>query len=158
MMKNILSFVAVFALTANVVAGGDDRDLGPIEAFDTLYACSKPGLYTKEECEKMGGKWELVINPIAEQIVVGDQNANTMTLTNPADAVIGTTTSGSVITTAAHDKCKVTLDLSEYNVEIFKEALMGDYLYNIGPIDTLGTSFSDGRWAGYFSCVESYGK
>jgi hypothetical protein len=81
-----------------------------------------------------------------------------MTLTSPADAVIGTTTSGSVITTAAHDKCKVTLDLSEYNVEIFKEALMGDYLYNIGPVDTLGTSFSDGRWAGYFSCVESYGK
>ncbi len=133
MMKNILSIMAVFALTTNVMAGGDDRDMGPVESFDSLA-------------------------PVAEQIVVGDQNANTMTLTNPADAVIGTTTSGSVITTAAHDKCKVTLDLSEYNIEIFKEALMGDYLYNIGPIDTLGTSFSDGRWAGYFSCVESYGK
>ena len=133
MMKSTLSFVAAFALTTSVVAGGDDRDMGPVESFDSLA-------------------------PVAEQIVVGDQNANTMTLTSPADAVIGTTTSGSVITTAAHDKCKVTLDLSEYNVEIFKEALMGDYLYDIGPIDTLGTSFSDGRWAGYFSCVESYGK
>ena len=133
MMKNILSIMAVFALTTNVMAGGDDRDMGPVESFDSLA-------------------------PVAEQIVVGDQNANTMTLTNPADAVIGTTTSGSVITTAVHDKCKATLDLSEYNIEIFKEALMGDYLYNIGPIDTLGTSFSDGRWAGYFSCVESYGK
>ena len=133
MMKNILSIMAVFSLTTNVMAGGDDRDMGPVESFDSLA-------------------------PVAEQIVVGDQNANTMTLTNPADAVIGTTTSGSVITTAAHDKCKVTLDLSEYNIEIFKEALMGDFLYNIGPVDTLGTSFSDGRWAGYFSCVESYGK
>jgi hypothetical protein len=133
MMKNILSIMAVFALTTNVMAGGDDRDMGPVESFDSLA-------------------------PVAEQIVVGDQNANTMTLTNPADAVIGTTTSGSVITTAVHDKCKATLDLSEYNIEIFKEALMGDYLYNIGPIDTLGTSFADGRWAGYFSCVESYGK
>jgi hypothetical protein len=133
MMKNILSIMAVFSLTTNVMAGGDDRDMGPVESFDSLA-------------------------PVAEQIVVGDQNANTMTLTSPADAVIGTTTSGSVITTAAHDKCKVTLDLSEYNVEIFKEALMGDYLYNIGPVDTLGTSFADGRWAGYFSCVESYGK
>ena len=133
MMKNILSIMAVFALTTNVMAGGDDRDMGPVESFDSLA-------------------------PVAEQIVVGDQNANTMTLTNPADAVIGTTTSGSVITTAVHDKCKATLDLSEYNIEIFKEALMGDYLYNIGPVDTLGTSFSDGRWAGYFSCVESYGK
>ncbi|RUM79905.1 MAG: hypothetical protein DSZ19_02585 [Candidatus Thioglobus sp.] len=133
MMKNILSIMAVFSLTTNVMAGGDDRDMGPVESFDSLA-------------------------PVAEQIVVGDQNANTMTLTNPADAVIGTTTSGSVITTAAHDKCKATLDLSEYNIEIFKEALMGDYLYNIGPVDTLGTSFSDGRWAGYFSCVESYGK
>lgn len=133
MMKSTLSFVAVFALTTSVVAGGDDRDMGPVESFDSLA-------------------------PVAEQIVVGDQNANTMTLTSPTDAVIGTTTSGSEITTAAHDKCKVTLDLSEYNVEIFKEALMGDYLYNIGPLDTLGTSFSDGRWAGYFSCIESYGK
>ena len=133
MIKNILSIMAVFALTTNVMAGGDDRDMGPVESFDSLA-------------------------PVAEQIVVGDQNANTMTLTNPADAVIGTTTSGSVITTAVHDKCKATLDLSEYNIEIFKEALMGDYLYNIGPIDTLGTSFADGRWAGYFSCVESYGK
>ncbi len=133
MMKITLSFVAAFTLTANVVAGGDDRDMGPVESFDSLA-------------------------PVAEQIVVGDQNANTMTLTNPADEAIGTTTSGSVITTAAHDECKVTLDLSEYNVEIFKEALMGDYLYNIGPVDTLGTSFSDDRWANYFSCVESYGK
>ena len=132
-MKNILSFVAVFALTTNVVAGGDDRDMGPVESFDSLA-------------------------PVAEQIVVGDQNANTMTLTNPADAVIGTTTSGTVITAAAHESCKVTLDLSEYNIELFKEALMGDYLYNIGPIDTLGTSFTDGRWANYFSCVESYAK
>ena len=133
MMKSTLSFVAALALTASVVAGGDDRDMGPVESFDSLA-------------------------PVAEQIVVGDQNANTMTLTSPTDAVIGITTSGSEITTAAHDKCKATLDLSEYNVEIFKEALMGDYLYNIGPVDTLGTAFSDGRWAGYFSCVESYGK
>ncbi len=133
MMKSTLNFVAVFALTTNVMAGGDDRDMGPVESFDSLA-------------------------PVAEQIVVGDQNANTMTLTDPADAAIGTTTSGTVITTGAHEKCKVTLDLSEYNVDIFKEALMGDYLYNIGPIDTLGTSFADGRWANYFSCVESYGK
>ena len=132
-MKNILSFVAVFALTTNVVAGGDDRDMGPVESFDSLA-------------------------PVAEQIVVGNQNANTMTLTNPADAAIGTTTSGAVITTAAHESCKASLGLSEYNIELFKEALMGDYLYNIGPIDALGTSFADGRWAGYFSCVESYGK
>jgi len=133
MMKSTLSFVAAFALTTNVMAGGDDRDMGPVESFDTLA-------------------------PVAEQIVVGDQNANTMTLTNPADATIGRTTSGTAITTAAHESCKVTLDLSEYNIELFKEALMGDYLYNIGPIDTLGTSFTDGRWSNYFSCVESYGK
>jgi len=132
-MKSTLSFVATFALITNVMAGGDDRDMGPVESFDSLA-------------------------PVAEQIVVGDQNANTMTLTDPANATIGTTTSGTAITTAAHESCKVTLDLSEYNIELFKEALMGDYLYNIGPIDTLGTSFTDGRWANYFSCIESYGK
>jgi hypothetical protein len=133
MMKSTLSFVAVFALTTSVMAGGDDRDMGPVESFDSLA-------------------------PVAEQIVVGDQNANTMTLTDPADMAIGTTTSGSVVTAGAHEKCKVTLGLSEYNVGIFKEALMGDYLYNIGPIDILGTSFADDRWVNYFSCVESYGK
>ncbi len=132
MMKKTLSFVATITLTANVMAGGDDRDMGPVESFDSLA-------------------------PVAEQIVVGDQNANTMTLTDPNKA-IGRTDSGAVITVAAHESCKVTLGLSEYNIEIFKEALMGDYLYNVGPIDTLGTSFTDGRWADYFSCVESYAK
>lgn len=132
-MKSTLGFVATFVLMTNVIAGGDDRDMGPVESFDSLA-------------------------PVAEQIVIGDQNANTMTLTDPADTTIGTTTSGTEITTAAHDSCKTKLGLSEYNVEIFKEALMGDYLYNIGPIDTLGTSFANDRWAGYFSCVEAYEK
>ncbi|SFV77933.1 hypothetical protein MNB_SUP05-10-11 [hydrothermal vent metagenome] len=36
MMKNTLSFVAAFTLATSVMAGGDDRDLGPVESLDEM--------------------------------------------------------------------------------------------------------------------------
>ena len=36
MMKNTLSFVAAFAIATSVMAGGDDRDLGPVESLDEM--------------------------------------------------------------------------------------------------------------------------
>ncbi len=55
MMKKTLSFVATFALATSVMAGGDDRDLGPVESFDSMA-------------------------PVTEKVVVGNQDPNTMTL------------------------------------------------------------------------------
>ena len=55
-MKKIFTlFFAPVILSANVFAGGDDRDAGPVEAFDSMA-------------------------PVTEKVVVSDQNPSTMTL------------------------------------------------------------------------------
>ena len=60
MINNTLSFVAAFALATSVIAGGDDRDMGPVESFDE-------------------------IAPIADQTVVGNQDPQELILgTTPA--------------------------------------------------------------------------
>jgi len=64
MMKSTLSFVAAFALATSVMAGGDDRDLGPVESFDE-------------------------IAPTADQTVVGNQDPQELVLgTTPSGAVV----------------------------------------------------------------------
>lgn len=55
MKKIFVLFFAPIILSANVSAGGDDRDAGPVEAFDN-------------------------ITPVTEKVVVSDQNPSTMTL------------------------------------------------------------------------------
>ena len=40
--------------------------------------------------------------------------------------------SGEIVTEAIHDYCKVNLGLSESNIELFKKALAGGYLGNVG--------------------------
>ncbi len=63
-MKNTLSFVAAFALATSVMAGGDDRDLGPVESFDE-------------------------IAPIADQTVVGNQDPQELVLgTTPSGVMV----------------------------------------------------------------------
>ncbi len=63
-MKSTLSFVAAFALATSVMAGGDDRDLGPVESFDE-------------------------IAPTADQTVVGNQDPQELVLgTTPSGAVV----------------------------------------------------------------------
>jgi hypothetical protein len=63
-MKNTLSFVAAFALATSVMAGGDDRDMGPVESFDEMA-------------------------PVADQTVVGNQDPQELVLgTTPSGAVV----------------------------------------------------------------------
>ena len=64
MIKNTLSFVAAFTLATSVMAGGDDRDMGPVESFDE-------------------------IAPIADQTVVGNQDPQELILgTTPAGIAV----------------------------------------------------------------------
>ena len=63
--------------------------------------------------------------------------------------------SGEIVTEAIHDYCKVNLGLSESNIELFKKALAGDYLGNVGPQVTNGTEFTANRWQKYVDCVGS---
>ncbi|CAC9596261.1 hypothetical protein [uncultured Gammaproteobacteria bacterium] len=122
-MKNTLTFVAAMALTTSIIAGGDDRDMGPVD-------------------------------PIFGKVVITEQAPDTMTLSDMSK-VIGQTPSGFAVTQSAHEACQATLDLSDDNISRFKDALAGGFLFNTGPIDTMGTLFSPERWADYFSCVKS---
>ena len=63
--------------------------------------------------------------------------------------------SGEIVTVAIHDFCKANLGLSEKNIELFKKALTGGFLYNVGPQVTNGTEFSANRWQEYIDCVGS---
>ena len=47
------------------------------------------------------------------------------------EAFVGTI-SGEIVTEAIHDFCKVNLGLSESNIELFKKALLGGYVGNVG--------------------------
>ena len=63
--------------------------------------------------------------------------------------------SGEIVTEAIHDYCKANLGLSESNIELFKKALAGEYLGNVGPQVTNGTEFTANRWQKYIDCVGS---
>ena len=65
------------------------------------------------------------------------------------------TISGEIVTEAIHDYCKVNLGLSESNIELFKKALTGGYLGNVGPQVAKGTEFELNRWQKYLNCVGS---
>ena len=70
------------------------------------------------------------------------------------EAFVGTI-SGEIVTEAIHDFCKVNLGLSESNIELFKKALAGGYLGNVGPQSNYGTEFTANRWQKYIDCVGS---
>ena len=63
--------------------------------------------------------------------------------------------SGEIVTEAIHDFCKINLGLSESNIELFKKALAGGYLGNVGPQVEYGTEFTANRWQKYIDCVGS---
>jgi len=65
--------------------------------------------------------------------------------------------SGEIVTVAIHEFCKDTLNLSDSNIVLFKKALAGGYLGNVGPQVKYGTEFTMNRWDKYITCVGSLG-
>jgi len=59
------------------------------------------------------------------------------------------------ITGETHNLCRSTLGLSETNIQLFKKALSGKYLFSTGPQGENGTEFSSKRWDNYISCISS---
>ena len=116
-LKKLSSCAVVLVFTMSAIAGGDPRDFGPVESFDSITISSED---------------------IIEQVVLGKAD------------------SGITITKMAHNTCKVNLKLSDDNIVRFKEALAIGHLYNVGPLNTLGTLFSPHRWDNYLDCVEKY--
>ena len=64
--------------------------------------------------------------------------------------------SGEIVTVAIHEFCQDTLNLSESNIALFKKALVGGYLGNVGPQVKYGTEFTENRWDKYITCVGSF--
>ena len=52
---------------------------------------------------------------------------------------------------------KDALNLSDSNIELFKKALSGSYLGNVGPQVKYETEFTANRWDKYITCVGSLG-
>ena len=65
--------------------------------------------------------------------------------------------SGEIVTVAIHEFCQDTLNLSDTNIALFKKALAGGYLGNVGPQVKYGTEFTANRWDKYITCVGSLG-
>jgi len=65
--------------------------------------------------------------------------------------------SGEIVTVAIHEFCEDTLNLSDSNIALFKKALAGGYLGNVGPQVKYGTEFTANRWDKYITCVGSLG-
>jgi len=85
---------------------------------------------------------------------IADELINEATKKLEDEKFIGTI-SGEIVTVAIHDFCKVNLSLSDSNIELFKKALKGGYLGNVGPQVKNGTEFSSNRWDDYIDCVGS---
>ena len=64
--------------------------------------------------------------------------------------------SGEIVTVAIHEFCQDTLNLSDSNIALFKKALAGGYLGNVGPQVKYGTEFTANRWDKYITCVGSF--
>ncbi len=85
---------------------------------------------------------------------IADELINEATKKLEDEKFIGTI-SGEIVTVAIHEFCKVNLGLSDSNIELFKKALEGGYLGNVGPQVPNGTEFSSNRWDDYVGCVGS---
>ncbi len=126
-MKNRLTFVVAMTLAMGVIAGGDDRDMGPIESLEAMTP----------------------MTPVApsSEASVGNQPTETLKLT------VG----GKAVSVTAHIVCQDKIGLKESNITIFRRAQAAGNLYNTGPIENSGTEFSPGRWDAYFECVARNG-
>jgi hypothetical protein len=172
-MNKTLTFVTAITLTTGLTAGGNDRDMGPIEAFDSIIPAKaidsvvpvkkKPSdsLAPSKAFQSLDSATSVkkkvvkkVTAPVAEKIVITEQAPDVM-MKDKKSNIIGKTPSGFKVTEEAHKNCQSTLSLSESNIYKFNGALATGSLFNTGPTNSKGTLFSPERWANYFYCVRS---
>ena len=140
----------------SVFAGGDDRDQAYYENLDEELAA-----FEAQVAEDLANQQSLE----AFQQKLADEKAAAAAATAAYQAklaeeeVIGVVeVEGEevVVTVAAHEACKYALNLTESNIELFKTALAGGYLFNVGPQTDNGTEFTANRWDEYANCVSNY--
>ena len=101
-------------------------------------------------------KLEEVIMPDDYKSILVEELIEEATAKLEAEKFIGAI-SGEIVTVAIHEFCKDNLNLSDSNIELFKKALAGGYLGNVGPQIDAGTEFTANRWDKYITCVGSEG-
>ena len=132
MMKKLLMSIGVLALSVSVIAGGDDRDRGPVESLDAI---ASPTQTTGNKATS---------NKATSNQATGNQEQKL-------------SVGGKTVSVRAHIACQDKIGLSESNISIFRKAKSGGYLYNTGPVESFGTVFSPKRWDAYLACVDAHG-
>ena len=140
-----------------------------LDAFQAKLAADKAAAAASTAAYQAKLAYELRVTKIMDDLIVqldelgitddykstiADELINEATKRLEDEKFIGTI-SGEIVTVAIHDFCKVNLGLSDSNIELFKRALEGGYLGNVGPQVTNGTEFSLNRWDAYIACVGS---
>ena len=127
----------VLALSASVIAGGDDRDRGPVESLDAIASPT----------QTTGNK------ATSNKATSNKTTSNQATGNQEQKLSVG----GKTVSVRAHIACQDKIGLSESNISIFRKAKSGGYLYNTGPVESFGTVFSPKRWDAYLACVDAHG-
>ncbi|CAB5504855.1 hypothetical protein THERMOT_2041 [Bathymodiolus thermophilus thioautotrophic gill symbiont] len=150
MMKYTLNFVVAITLATGVMAGGDDRDKGPVESLEVIIPSTE--LLVGNQAPSVIDEQTPFV--VSNPLVVGNQS---LSIDSQALGTAKLTVGGRTVSVGSHIACQEKLGLSDDNVTIFRKAKIGDYLYSMGPVDSLGTVFSPNRWSTYFSCVDANG-
>ena len=129
--------IGVLALSASVIAGGDDRDRGPVESLDAIASPT----------QTTGNK------ATSNKATSNKATSNKATGNQEQKLSVG----GKTVSVRAHIACQDKIGLSESNISIFRKAKSGGYLYNTGPVESFGTVFSPKRWDAYLACVDAHG-
>ena len=129
--------IGVLALSASVIAGGDDRDRGPVESLDAIASPT----------QTTGNK------ATSNKATSNKATSNQATGNQEQKLSVG----GKTVSVRAHIACQDKIGLSESNISIFRKAKSGGYLYNTGPVESFGTVFSPKRWDAYLACVDAHG-
>ena len=163
MLNQSIKFFTVFLLAFSVFAGGDDRDKEYYEALDEELATFEAQLEAELAAEDMMA--EIIAEDerakrLAEfQAKLEAEKAAAAASTAAYQAKVAEEKAAAAelaafkAELASHEECKATLNLSDSNIELFKTALAGGYLFSVGPQITAGTEFTANRWDEYASCV-----
>ncbi len=141
-MKKLLMSIGVLALSASVIAGGDDRDRGPVESLDAI---ASPTQTTGNKATSN--------KATSNKATSNKATSNKATGNQEQKLSVG----GKTVSVRAHIACQDKIGLSESNISIFRKAKSGGYLYNTGPVESFGTVFSPKRWDAYLACVDAHG-
>jgi len=158
-----IKFFTIFLLAFNVFAGGDDRDKEYYEALDQELASFEAQLEAELAAQEMMAEMiaeEERAKRLAEfQAKLEAEKAAAAASTAAYQAKVAEDKAAAAelaafkAELAAHEECKVALNLSDSNITLFKTALAAGNLFNIGPQITAGTEFTANRWDDYASCI-----